>query len=144
MKTHLFSKQYLHHNDWYMFCISGTCYIGNRNSTTLLALVLIPNFLYFTCGTMLLFLGCTYAVRKPHSLAAAPLTNAAPRKESDFLGAICTLYAIPTFCVMASIYYEYNNRDKWLLGEKKPALWAFLLKYFMSLFIGVSSVFWIW
>ncbi|XP_028137782.2 frizzled-4-like [Diabrotica virgifera virgifera] len=124
--------------------LTGTCYIGNRNSTTLLSLVLIPYFFYFTTGTVLLFLGCSYVMRKPRSLAAAPLTNAAPRKESDFLGAICTLYAIPTFCVMASIYYEYNNRDRWLAGERKPALWAFLLKYFMSLFIGVSSVFWIW
>ncbi|CAG9856355.1 unnamed protein product [Phyllotreta striolata] len=124
--------------------LTGTCYIGNRNSTTLLSLVLIPYCLYFLCGSALLFLGCSYVMRKPRSLAAAPLTNAAPRKESDFLGAICTLYAIPTFCVLASVYYEYNNRDMWLSGERKPALWAFLLKYFMSLFIGVSSVFWIW
>ncbi|CAG9812659.1 unnamed protein product [Phaedon cochleariae] len=124
--------------------LTGTCYIGNKKTSTLLSLVLLPYFFYFACGTILLFLGCSYVMRKPRSLAAAPLTNAAPRKESDFLGAICTLYAIPTFCVMASIYYEYNNRDKWISGERKPALWAFLLKYFMVLFIGVSSVFWIW
>lgn len=110
-------------------------------------LILIPNFIYFVVGTLLLILGCSYVIRKPRTTTtavAAPLTNSPPRKESDFLGAICTLYAIPTFCVMAIVYYEYSNRDKWLSGKQKPALWAFLLKFFMSLFIGASSVFWIW
>ena len=124
--------------------VAGTCYIGNRNSTTLLALVLIPDFVYFLLGAFLLVLGCVYVVRKPRPSAAAPLTASTPRKESDFLGAVCTLYAIPTFCVLASIYYEYSNRRQWLSGESKPALWAFLLRHLMSLFIGVSTVFWIW
>lgn len=130
-----------------MYFVSGTCYIGNTNTTTLLTLVFIPYLLYFIIGALLLILGCNYFIRKPRpptSAVAAPLTNSAPRKESDFFGAICTLYAIPTFCVVATIYYEYSNRDKWLSGESKPALWAFLLKFFMSLFIGASSVFWIW
>ncbi|CAH0564180.1 unnamed protein product [Brassicogethes aeneus] len=124
--------------------LTGTCYIGNRNNTTLLTLVLIPYILYFTYGVCLLILGTIYVIRKPRVLAAAPLTSSAPRKEGDFLGAICALYAIPTFCVMICIYYEYNNRDKWITKERKPALWAFLLKYLMSLFVGVSSIFWIW
>lgn len=127
-----------------IFFSSGTCYIGNRNSTTLLALVLIPDFIYFLSGAILLILGCVFVIRKPRATAAAPLTAPTPRKEGDFLGAVCTLYSIPTFCVMASIYYEYNNREDWLDGMKKPALWAFLLRHLMSLFIGVSTVFWIW
>lgn len=107
----------------------------------------MPYFLYFLAGATLLILGCSYFIRKPTlttAAVAAPLTNTPPRKESDFLGAICTLYTIPTFCIMAIVYYEYSNRDEWLSGKKKPALWAFLLKFFMSLFIGASSVFWIW
>ncbi|CAH1376979.1 hypothetical protein MTP99_018404 [Tenebrio molitor] len=124
--------------------LTGTCYIGNRNSTTLLALVLIPDFAYFLLGTFFLVLGCVCVIRRPRPSAAAPLTASTPRKESDFLGTVCALYAIPTFCVMASIYYEYTNRESWLRGAKKPALWAFLLRHLMSLFIGVSTVFWIW
>lgn len=129
------------------FFILGTCYIGNKNSNTLLVLVFVPYFVYFLIGVLLLILGCIYYIRKPRTsttAVAAPLTNSPPRKESDFLGAICTLYAMPTFCVASIIYYEYSNRDKWLSGEQQPALWAFLLKFFMSLFIGASSVFWIW
>lgn len=129
---------------YYSVSFSGTCYIGNRNSTTLLTLVLIPDFLYFTYGVLFLILGCLYVIRQPRPPAAAPLTSPTPRKESDFLGAICALYTIPMFCVMASVYYEYNNQEKWLAGEKKPALYAFLLKHFMSLFVGVSTIFWIW
>lgn len=124
--------------------LSGTCYIGNKNLPTLLTLVLIPDIIYFAFGMMLLIYGCTSSVKKPAISAAAPLTSSTPRKESDFLGAICALYAIPSFCIMASVYYEYINRESWLSGQTKPALWAFLLRYLMSLFVGVSSVFWIW
>lgn len=88
--------------------------------------------------------GFIYLMKKPRPTAATPLTATTPRKESDFLGAICTLYIIPTICVTATIYYEYNNRGEWLSGTKRPALWAFLLRHLMSLFIGVSSIFWIW
>lgn len=105
---------------------------------------MIPYFLYFSFGAILLILGCSYAMKKPQPVAATPLTNSAPRKESDFLGTICTVYAIPTLCIMISVYYEYSNREKWNSGESKPALWAFLLKHFMALFVGVSSIVWIW
>ncbi|XP_044758510.1 frizzled-4-like [Coccinella septempunctata] len=124
--------------------LTGTCYVGNKNSDTLLSLVLIPDIAYFAVGIILLIFGCICVIRRPAQSAAAPLTAAAPRKESDFLGAICTLYAIPTFCVMATVYYEYNERYLWVSGRAKPALWAFLIRYLMSLFVGVSTVFWIW
>lgn len=124
--------------------LTGTCYVGNRDSTTLLALVLAPQALYLSAGIILLTIGCLLVVRKPSPLAAAPLTGAAPRKDSDLLGAICTLYLLPTACVFASVCYEYNNREKWLSGEDKPALWVFLLRHVMELLVGVSTIFWIW
>lgn len=127
------------------FCfIPGTCYVGNKNLSTLAALVLVPQALYLTVGSALLLSGCLLILRKPRPSAAAPLTGAAPRKDSDLLGALCTLYVIPTACVLASVTYEYNNRDKWLANVEKPALWTFLVRHLMSLFVGVSTVFWIW
>lgn len=112
--------------------------------TTLLALVLIPQALYLFLGVVFLILGSVYVMKKPRLLSAAPLTGASPRKNSDILGALSTLYVIPTACVLASVCYEFNNRDKWLLGVEKPALWSFLLRHLMSLFVGVSMVFCIW
>lgn len=106
--------------------------------------MLIPNFIYFLLGVILIIFGYVCVIRRPRPSAAAPLTAATPRKESDFLGAVCSLYTIPTLCVLASIYYEYNNRDQWLNHSSKPALWAFLVRHLMSLFIGVSTIFWIW
>lgn len=126
------------------FFVSGTCYVGNKDLTTLLTLVLIPQALYLVAGTGLLFLGCVFVVRKPRPLAAAPLTGAAPRKDNDLLGALCSLYLLPVVCVFASVCYEYKNRDAWMSGTDKPALWIFLLRYLMEVFIGVSAIFWIW
>ncbi|XP_071052159.1 frizzled-4-like [Onthophagus taurus] len=124
--------------------LTGTCYIGNKNSGILLGLVLLPQSLYLISGVTLLAIGSIYVMKKPQTVSAAPLTGAAPRKESDILGGLSTLYIIPTACVLASICYEYNNRDDWFRGTEKPALWAFLLKHLMSLFVGVSTIFWLW
>lgn len=89
--------------------------MGNKNLSTLAALVLVPQAIYLAAGLGLLVCGCLFVLRKPRPLAAAPLTGAAPRKDSDLLGALCTLYVVPTACVLASVCYEYNNRDRYVL-----------------------------
>lgn len=124
--------------------LTGTCYVGNQNNITLLTLVLIPQAIYLFSGIFLLILGSIYIIKKPQLLSAAPLTGVTPRKHSDILGALSTLYIIPTACVFASYCYEYNNRDEWMYTNEKPALWAFLLRYLMSFFVGVSMIFYIW
>ncbi|XP_017782539.1 PREDICTED: frizzled-4-like [Nicrophorus vespilloides] len=125
--------------------LTGTCYVGNKNDSTLLFLVLIPQAVYLSLGVGVLIVGCLKLLKKPRTLAvAAPLTGTAPRKDSDILGALATLYVIPTACVLASICYEYNNRSLWYATEEKPVVWAFLLRHLMSLFIGVSTFFWLW
>lgn len=118
--------------------------MGNKDSTTLLALVLVPQGLYLTVGVTLLLIGCLLVIRKPHPMAATPLTGAAPRKSNNLLGVLCIVYLLPIACVFASVCYEYNNREKWHLGLDKPSLWIFLLRYLMKLFVGVSTIFWIW
>lgn len=109
-----------------------------------MTLVLIPQAIYLFLGIILLILGSIYVIKRPQLLSAAPLTGVAPRKHSDILGALSTLYVIPTACVFASYCYEYNNRDEWMYNNEKPALWAFLLRYLMSFFVGVSMIFYIW
>ncbi|KAL1494078.1 hypothetical protein ABEB36_009732 [Hypothenemus hampei] len=129
--------------------LTGTCYIGNKNQVTLWYLVLVPYFLYFCIGALLLSLGWILVYRGPKltrlNSAAAPLTQGPPRKERDFLGALATLYAIPIFLVMTSYFIEYSDSEKWLNENQRPSLWFFLLvRHFMSLFVGISSVLWIW
>ncbi|KAF7279327.1 hypothetical protein GWI33_007418 [Rhynchophorus ferrugineus] len=128
--------------------LTGTCFIGNKNMSTLLYLVLLPYFVYFVAGSFTLTIGWIIVLKKPKvssSAVSVPLTQGPPRKERDFLGALASLYAVSTFCVMASFYIEYENREKWMKGEQRPSIWFFLfLRYFMSLFVGVSSIFWIW
>lgn len=128
--------------------VSGTCYVGNRNTATLFWLVIVPYALYLTAALSLLLFGCLASLRRPRPSAAAPLTGSAPRPaSSDLLGALCTLYFIPAVFVFATLCYEYANRERWLTSSgvgERPALWVFLLRYFMELFVGVSTVFWIW
>ncbi|XP_066255386.1 frizzled-4-like [Euwallacea similis] len=129
--------------------LTGTCYIGNKNLFTLWNLVLLPYFLYFCTGALLLTLGWIFILKKPKlppaNSTTAPLTQTSPRKESLLLGGLASLSSIPLFLVMTSYFIEYSNRENWIVNEQRPSLWFFLLlRHFMSLFVGISSVLWIW
>ncbi|KAF5270597.1 hypothetical protein FQA39_LY01335 [Lamprigera yunnana] len=120
--------------------LTGTCYVGNKDSTTLLALVLVPQAFYVSVGFILLVVGCMLVICKTHTTSSG--INS--RNDSDLLGILCVLYFLPAACVFITICYEYSNREKWLLHQDKPALWVFLLKYIMKLFPGISAIFWMW
>ncbi|XP_048519848.1 frizzled-4 [Dendroctonus ponderosae] len=128
--------------------LTGTCYIGNKNLFTLWYLALVPHFLYFCAGGLLLTIGWIFVLKAPklpRNSLSTPLTQGQPRTERDFLGALATLYVVPIFVVMMSYFIEYSDREKWLSGDQKPSMWFFLLlRHFMSLFMGISSVLWIW
>lgn len=101
----------------FFFAIPGACYIGSKNLITLWYLVLLPYFLYFFTGALVLTCGWIWVLKRPKLAplppAAAPLTHGPPRKERDLLGALTTLYALPIFLVMISYFMEYSNRYFW-------------------------------
>ncbi|KAF5291472.1 hypothetical protein FQR65_LT01784 [Abscondita terminalis] len=119
--------------------LTGTCYVGNKDSTTLLALVLVPQAFYVSIGFILLVVGCVLVLCKSNKS-----TGIHSRNDADLLGILCVLYFLPAACIFITICYEYSNRDKWLLNQDKPALWVFLLRYLMKLFPGISAIFWMW
>ncbi|KAB0793095.1 hypothetical protein PPYR_12715 [Photinus pyralis] len=122
--------------------LTGTCYVGNKESTTLLALVLVPQALYVSIGFILLSIGCLLVLCKSTTTTSNG-TNARS-SDADLLGILCVLYFLPTACVFITVCYEYSNREKWQLDQDKPILWVFLLRYLMKLFPGISAIFWMW
>jgi hypothetical protein len=84
------------------------------------------------------------------------------------IGVFSTLYVVPASCVVACLLYEQALFDGWMVSwqrEKcrlreyaipcpaegavrgdgsRPNFTVFMLKYFMALFVGITSGFWTW
>lgn len=134
--------------------LTGICYVGNQSTRSLLVFVLAPQFLYLVLGTSLLACGLLTLSRRKPPIVRRDLKNniIADKNEAVImrLGVFGVLYTIPATCVVASLIYEYYSRDDWLLiaernrPQPKPSIWIFLLRIFMSLVVGVTSIIWVW
>lgn len=135
--------------------LGGICYVGNLSTFNLRMFVLLPASVYLLVGVTFLVAGFVSLFR---------IRNMIRRQQSAHkleklmirIGIFSILYTVPATCVIACQFYENNYRSDWeraVLCSKtdpscettnRPEFVVFLLKYFMSLVIGVTSGFWIW
>lgn len=63
------------------------------------------------------------------------------------------LYTLPAATVIACLFYEQAMRDHWersiacpecVHQKQEPLFFVFVVKYFMSIFVGITTGFWIW
>lgn len=140
-----------------VYIFSGTCFVGNQSSKSLLALVIIPEAICLLLGSVFLASGLRAVVRRPAPVPApAALLNAPPQPHTDQsvlrLGAFAALYAVPSACILATWIYEYAWRDEWLAApvpstepstHPQPAFWVFLFRIFATQILGVMVAVWI-
>lgn len=80
------------------------------------------------------------------------------------IGTFSVLYTVPALIVIACLFYEQANFDKWMLtwnrdmcnqnayaipcplGEEtsRPEFEVFMIKYLMAMIVGITSSFWVW
>lgn len=144
--------------------LTGTCFVGNQSTGSLMALVIIPQLIYLSVGCILLLLGFRALLKSPSPAAIPALQpqvvphNPHLRKDSAEevnllrLGIFAVIYTVPTAFIIASWLYEYFSRDAWLAAAKpsltpsiapKPSLWVFLLRILMLQILGVLTSFWV-
>ncbi|XP_038222340.1 frizzled-4 [Zerene cesonia] len=137
--------------------LTGTCYVGNQSSKSLLALVIIPEAICLLLGSVFLASGLRTVLRRPTpTLAPGPLLNGPPQAHTDQsilrLGAFTALYAVPSACILATWIYEFAWRDDWLAApvpstepstQPRPAFWVFLFRIFATQVLGVMVAVWI-
>lgn len=153
--------------------LTGLCGVGNLRVQTLRLYLLTPSTAYLLVGITFLAAGFvslfrirTLLIRKQQqrNINGESNTKKAHKLEKLMIriGVFSILYTVPATCVIACQFYEHVYRDEWEktaicrnLGEDvcststssyglKPAFAVFVLKYFMSLVVGVTSGFWIW
>lgn len=147
--------------------LTGMCYVGNQDSTALVAFVLVPLFVYLVIGTVFIMAGffAMFRIRKDLKMDGANIRKL--EKLMAKIGIFSVLYTVPATCVIGCLFYDLLNRDHWrsvalqthcrtlgagspadtidcTLEQSIPTVEVYMLRLFMVLVVGTTSGMWIW
>nr|AID23668.1 frizzled-11 [Hofstenia miamia] len=133
--------------------LTGICYIGNQDRWNLFMFVITPLVVYLMIGTVFLLGGFISLFRIRHVIKQGGTKTDKLEKLMIRIGVFSVLYTVPATIVIACYFYEFRYRILWEVtftcNESQclqivPDYTVFMLKYFMSLIVGITSGFWIW
>lgn len=151
--------------------LAGVCYVGLSDVKTLQAFVLAPLTIFLLLGTLFLVLGFGSLFRIRTIIKHGGTKTDKLEKLMIRIGVFSVMYFIPSIIVVACLFYEQHYFDRWMLSwwdricmqpsthykdvncqsqqshrrqTDKPNFTVFLLKYAMSMVVGIASGFWIW
>lgn len=158
----------------FYFSVTGTCFVGQQKTRSLLLLVLVPQLIYFTIGSTFLILGLsTITFVRPsinknipsiNTLTTNPLVRQRElrspieiqrRQKLQLirLGTFGCYYALIMIVIIWITFYEWWGRDSWLRAPEpsavpkvpeRPQFPLFVLKIIFGLGGGAISAAWIW
>ncbi|XP_054827639.1 frizzled-7 [Eublepharis macularius] len=142
--------------------LSGVCYVGLSSVDALRGFVLAPLFLYLFLGTSFLLAGFVSLFRIRTIMKHGGTKTEKLEKLMVRIGVFSVLYTVPATIVLACHFYEQAFRDTWektwLLRTcqsyavacptgftpMSPDFTVFIIKYLMTLIVGITTGFWIW
>lgn len=147
--------------------LSGTCYVGLRSVAALCGLVVVPLALYLLVGTCLL-LACLFSLIHVRTVMKHSGGSDGVEKLEKLilrLGVFGLLYTLPATARLACYVYEQELRPSWELAWRlrtcnrfavpcpsgrnatvavPPDFMIFMIKYLMTMLVGITSGFWVW
>ena len=126
--------------------LTGVCYVGNQNTTTLMGFAVAPLIVYLLLGVSFLAAGFLALFRIRKQVRSDGVKTDKLEVLMVRIGVFSVLYTVPATCLVGCLLYEYANRDSWYLqrGHSAPNIEVFMLKLFMSLVVGITSGMWVW
>ncbi|KAL8617227.1 hypothetical protein ACOMHN_066034 [Nucella lapillus] len=126
--------------------LTGVCYVGNQNTTTLMGFVIAPLIVYLLLGVSFLAAGFLALFKIRKQVRSDGVKTDKLEVLMVRIGIFSVLYTVPATCLIGCLLYEYVNRDSWYLkdGHSFPNIEVFMLKLFMSLVVGITSGMWVW
>ena len=137
--------------------VGGLCQVGTSSPTSLLGLVLIPLLVYLLLGISFLAAGfiSLFKIRNVIKEQGGRAKIDKLEKLMVKIGIFSVLYIVPAGTVIACGFYELVFYKQWEASLICPNCWprghqsypdfsVLMLKYFMSLAVGITSGFWIW
>ena len=135
--------------------LSGICSVGNQNKDSLVAFIIAPLGIFLTIGSGFLLTGFVSLFRIRREMRSDGNNTNKLEKLMVRIGVFSVLYIVPAAVTIGCYFYELSNRtkwEKWLTCSQTPCARAekvepdfsvFIVKYFMSLVVGISTGFWI-
>ncbi|XP_014670138.1 PREDICTED: frizzled-2-like [Priapulus caudatus] len=149
--------------------LSGVCYVGLSSVNALRGFVLAPLVAYLVIGTFFLVAGFVSLFRIRTIMKHDGTKTDKLEKLMMRIGIFSIMYFVPAVVVVACLFYEERHHELWTLSwwnricrpgsgydipclspytyvlpQYRPNLWVFLVKYTMSLVVGITSGVWIW
>lgn len=145
--------------------LSGVCFVGIWNVEAMKLFVLAPLSIYLILG--MIFLSCGFSslfkirtVMKHDGTKTDKLEKLMIR-----IGVFSVLYTLPAVVVISCLIYEYTQFDGWMTTwhqdicertkyavpcpkelpiKSYPRFEVFMVKYLMTMIVGITSSVWIW
>uniref|UniRef100_A0A8C5WBN8 Frizzled class receptor 7 n=1 Tax=Leptobrachium leishanense TaxID=445787 RepID=A0A8C5WBN8_9ANUR len=143
--------------------LSGVCYVGINSVDSLRGFVLAPLFVYLFIGTSFLLAGFVSLFRIRTIMKHDGTKTEKLEKLMVRIGVFSVLYTVPATIVLACYFYEQAFRDSWEktwlmqtcksfavpcpnhnFAPMSPDFTVFMIKYLMTMIVGITSSFWIW
>ena len=142
--------------------VSGICYVGNLSTKNLRIFVVGPLFVYLIMGSLFLLTGfiSLFKIRSEIKKEAGPYCKSDKLKKLMIrIGIFSFLYTVPATSVIVCYLYENSLYDDWIESLTCPCIddtvkeakfdmqylyLVIILKYFMSLAVGITTGVWIW
>ncbi|KAM4568400.1 frizzled-1 [Fundulus diaphanus] len=143
--------------------LSGVCFVGINSVDALRGFVLAPLFVYLFIGTSFLLAGFVSLFRIRTIMKHDGTKTEKLEKLMVRIGIFSVLYTVPATIVIACYFYEQAFREQWEKTwvsrscktyavpcpiqnhrDMSPDFTVFMIKYLMTLIVGITSGFWIW
>lgn len=143
--------------------LSGVCFTGMSSVQALRGFVLAPLFVYLVVGTCFLLAGFVALFRIRTIMKHDGTRTDKLEKLMVRIGIFSVLYLVPATIVIGCYFYEQSHRSDWLntwyakmcqkyklpscprvTVQSQPDFAVFMIKYLMTLIVGITSGFWIW
>ncbi|XP_030056007.1 frizzled-1 [Microcaecilia unicolor] len=143
--------------------LSGVCFVGINSVDALRGFVLAPLFVYLFIGTSFLLAGFVSLFRIRTIMKHDGTKTEKLEKLMVRIGVFSVLYTVPATIVIACYFYEQAFREQWERSwvsqscktyaiicpsqshpPMSPDFTVFMIKYLMTLIVGITSGFWIW
>ncbi|KAL3855484.1 hypothetical protein ACJMK2_014692 [Sinanodonta woodiana] len=143
--------------------LSGVCFTGIFDVDALRGFVLAPLVVYLIIGTSFLLAGFISLFRIRTIMKNDGTKTDKLEKLMVRIGIFSVLYTVPATIVIACYFYEQSSRESWMVTwynsfckmskscniqknmlESSPDFVVFMIKYLMTVIVGITSGVWIW
>uniref|UniRef100_A0A3P9KDS3 Frizzled class receptor 2 n=1 Tax=Oryzias latipes TaxID=8090 RepID=A0A3P9KDS3_ORYLA len=143
--------------------LSGVCFVSLSNLDPLRGFVLAPLFIYLFIGTSFLLAGFVSLFRIRTIMKHDGTKTEKLEQLMVRIGVFSVLYTVPATIVIACFFYEQAFRPHWERSwvsrncrslaipcpaqsrpHMTPDFTVYMIKYLMTLIVGITSGFWIW